>query len=56
MKVCKVDKRGRLCLKKVIHNLPEYYELEENVKGQIVLTAIRGKDIEEAANFFKKDK
>jgi len=55
MNICKVDDRGRLCLKKIIHNLPEYYWLEENVKGQIVLTAVRGSDIEEAARFFKKD-
>lgn len=53
MKICTVDNRGRIALKKLIFNLPDYYTLEENVKGQIVLTPLRGTDAIEA--FKKKD-
>lgn len=44
MQIVKVDERGRLCLKKVIMPLPEYYEIRFGPMGKLILTPI--KDVE----------
>jgi len=37
MKICKVDYRGRVQLKKLIKDLPEFYTFEVNENNEILL-------------------
>jgi hypothetical protein len=55
MKIAKVDVQGRVSLKKILPQLPEYFDIEED-KQRIILTPLWPKDIEDAANFLKRSK
>ncbi len=45
MKICKVDVRGRVQLKKLISDLPSHYKFDEDANGRIILTPMH--DLEE---------
>lgn len=45
MKICKVDSRGRVQLKKLIYDLPSHYKFDEDVNGRVILTPMH--DLEE---------
>jgi hypothetical protein len=45
MRICKVDTRGRVQLKKLIMDLPGYYKFDEDIQGRVILTPMH--DLEE---------
>jgi hypothetical protein len=47
MKICKVDTRGRVQLKKLVYDMPTHYKFDEDIHGRVVLTPIH--DLDELA-------